>query len=708
MPMSVPMRSTIRFRPVLFALTTCVVLAIGLASIPQVRWRVHVLALHIAGKIPDISFGEVFKYMMPGTDQVMTELIEKRNPFAVIVNAKISAGDVASGGMLFLDRCSSCHGPDGAGSQVAPALVGRDFQHGDSDWAVYRTVRDGVVNTSMAATPELTETQRWQLISYFRSLGARSDIVTAKARADKPVLDVAVPYDTIAAKAQPDADWMTYSGSYSGIRHSALRTINRANVNRLTLKWIRQFENGPALEVTPLVRNGVMFVTAPPCNVQALDAATGRRLWDWHCIPLNLLNGEFGIKNRGVALLDDKVFYSAPDSRLFALNAATGKQVWQATVEQNDKVYYISGAPIAFRDVVVTGTSSRQVGRSAIVAFDVNTGKERWRFHTVPGAGERGHETWSGDSWRNGGGPVWLTGSYDPVLDLLYWGVGNPKPDYDEEVRKGDNLFTNAVVALQGTTGELKWHFQFVPADNRDWGANQIPVLVDYAQAGGVEKRMLWANRNGYYYVFDREKGAYLFSKPFAQATWTPGLTAGGRPLPLPPEEGNEGRLIYPGNVGATHWSSPTYYAERDLMILPVLEQGMVYFKSFGSWPRASGRPFYTGVRALNARTGDLVWERKHAPRLVDNFMPGLASTAAGLVFGSDQSTFFALDGDNGELLWSTETGGTIIANPMTFEVNGEQLVSIAAGGDLLTFGLPRESSAAPKSAEATRAKSLP
>jgi len=683
-----------------FALAACVVLAIGVAAVPQARWRIHVLYLHVTGQIPDITLSEVVTYMMPGSDQVMTELIEKRNPYAVIKNARTSNGDVASGATLFLERCSSCHGPDGAGSQVAPALVGREFKNGDTDWAVYRTVREGVANTAMAATPDLSETQRWQLIAYVRSLGVSSVV----KKVDQPVIDVSTPYEVIAAKAQPDADWLTYSGSYSGIRHSALRAIDPSNVNLLGLKWLHQFdEKSLRLEVTPLVRNGVMFVSYPPCNVEALDAATGLTRWSWRCTPMNNRVGEFGVINRGVALLGDKVYYASSDARLFALNAATGKQVWTATVEEDHEIYYITGAPIAFRDVVVTGTSSRLVGRCAIVAYDINTGKERWRFNTVPGPGERGHETWAGDSWRSGGGPVWLAGSYDPELDLLYWGVGNPKPDYDGDARKGDNLYTNSVVALRGITGELAWHFQFVPADNRDWGANQIPVLVNYPQAGGVEKRMHWANRNGYYYSFDREKGTYLLGKPFAQATWATGLDNKGRPV-LPPEEtGNEGRLVYPGNYGATHWSSPTYYAERDLMILPVLEQGMVYFKSFGSPPRASGRAFYTAIRALNARTGELVWERKHEPRLVGNFMPGLASTAAGLVFGSDQSRFFALDANNGEVLWLTETGGTILASPMTFEVNGQQFVSIAAGGDLLTFGLPKESSVAMKGKVAAR-----
>jgi alcohol dehydrogenase (cytochrome c) len=423
----------------------------------------------------------------------------------------------------------------------------------------------------------------------------------------------------------------------------------------------------------------------------ALDAATGRTLWTWRCEMLTTLSGETGVINRGVALLDDKVFYAAPDARLFAIDAATGKQAWVATVEPDFKTYYITGAPLAFRDIVVTGTSTRQVGRGVLAAFDAKTGAERWRFHVIPEPGEPGNETWAGDSWRNGGGPPWLSGSYDPDEDLMYWGVGNPKPDYDTAGREGDNLYTNSVVALHGSTGKLAWHFQFVPADNKDWGANQIPVLVDRARDGGLEKQLLWANRNGFYYNFDRVSGKFLRATPFVHQTWTPGIDENGRPLPLETKGGDEGQVLYPGNVGGTHWSSPTYDPERDLMIVPVLEQGMVYFNSFRSPPKASGRSFYTAVRALAAQTGELVWEYRRPPRFVDNFMPGLVSTAGGVVFGSDQSTFFALDAESGKPLWSVETGGNIIAAPMTFAVDGRQFVSIAAGGDLLTFALPEQ-----------------
>ena len=504
-------QSAIRSRRVLLTLAT-VVLAIGLVAVPQVRWRVQVVALHLSGKIPDITLGEVLHYMGPGSDQSMRHLIARRNPHAAIRNFKTSEKDIAAGAQIFLNQCSDCHGPDGTGSQVAPALIGREFEHGNSDWAVYRTIRDGVASTAMPATPDLSEDQRWQVISFVRSLDAATS-AQASGEAVAAIVHEPVSFAEVAAKAQPDADWLTYSGSYAGTRHSSLHGIDRSNVDRLALKWLHQFDDRPVLEVTPLVRNGLMFISAPGGIVQALDAATGRTVWSWRCTLPNDLGDKFGRVTRGLALLDDKVFYAAQDAKLYALDAATGKQLWQAVVEPDHKIYYITGAPLAFRDVVVTGTSTEKIGRGVIAAFDVKTGKERWRFHTVPGAGERGNETWEGDSWRAGGGPAWLTGSYDPELDLLYWGIGNPKPDYDAGVRRGDNLYTNSVVALRGATGELVWHFQFVPADNRDWGANQIPVLVNHragrhdreAHALGESQRLLLRVRPGAGHVQARQ-----------------------------------------------------------------------------------------------------------------------------------------------------------------------------------------------------------
>lgn len=299
-------QSAIRSRRVLLTLAT-VVLAIGLVAIPQVRWRVQVVALHLSGEIPDITLGEVLHYMGPGSDQSMRHLIARRNPHAAIRNFKTSEQDAAAGAQIFLNQCSDCHGPDGTGSQVAPALAGREFEHGNSDWAVYRTVRDGVASTAMQSTPDLSEDQRWQVISFVRSLDAATS-AQASGEARAAIVHEPVSFAEIAAKVQPDADWLTYSGSYAGTRHSSLHGIDRSNVDRLALKWLHQFDDRPVLEVTPLVRNGLMFISAPGGIVQALDAATGRTVWSWRCTLPNDLGDKFGRVTRGLALLEDKVF----------------------------------------------------------------------------------------------------------------------------------------------------------------------------------------------------------------------------------------------------------------------------------------------------------------------------------------------------------------------------------------------------------------
>jgi alcohol dehydrogenase (cytochrome c) len=281
-----------------------------------------------------------------------------------------------------------------------------------------------------------------------------------------------------------------------------------------------------------------------------------------------------------------------------------------------------------------------------------------------------------------------------PEKDMLIWGAGNPKPDYDTDARKGDNLYSNSALALEGATGKLLWYFQFTPADDKDWDSNQIPVLADLPGQYGREPRVLWANRNGFYYVLDRDTGRYLHSAPMVQQTWTSGIDENGRPKPpAEPIRRPEGFVVYPGNVGGTNWWSPAYDAERGLFFAPVIEQGMVFFSSQKSWPRPNDKPFYTAVRALNAATGERVWEHRREERLEGSEIGGLLATQTGLLFGGDLNTFFALDADNGQLLWSVETGGRIGAAPITYAVDGEQYLFIAAGRDLLAFALPKSGS---------------
>lgn len=661
----------------------------------QLRWRAEVVLLHMTGQIPDIELKQILAYMMPGSDQSIEFLLERRTPYAVIRNFKTSPADIQNGGQLFRSQCAMCHAQDGSGGPGGPALSGRKLKNGDSDWAIYRTIRLGVGGTEMRPHA-LTDTELWQLVGFIHSLDISGNREDSRTAAAKNKLQISVPYEEISLR-EPAEDWLTFSGSYSGSRHSALRQIDAGNVSQLALRWIHQFQAEP-FEASPLVRKGIMFVTAPSSGasshnqVLALDAATGKQLWSYeHKLIAGTPGGEFGnMVNRGVAILNDKVFFGTSDAHLVALSAATGTVKWEAAVASDVQRYHIGSAPLAFRDLVVTGVGTHFGGRAFVAAYDANTGKERWRFQAIPGPEQPGHETWNGDSWREGGGPTWLTGSYDPELDLLYWTVGNPKPDYDAATRKGDNLYTNSVVALRGTTGELVWYFQFTPADDHDWDANQIPVLADRKSPNGTDKLLLLANRNGFYYVLNRVSGKYLYAAPFVRQTWTDGLDPNGRPRPVSNTRRPEGVLLYPGAGGGTNWWPPSFDPALNLMFVPVLEQGMVFFSSLSSPPKESlGRSYYTAIRALDAATGLRVWEFRQESAPIDNTMGGLLSTETGLVFGGDQNLFFALDSRTGRLLWSVETGGMMRAAPVTYESNNEQFVAIAGGRNLIAFSLP-------------------
>jgi alcohol dehydrogenase (cytochrome c) len=663
---------------------------IGIIAVHGLRWRIHLLGLFLIGGVPDISLGHLVRYMMPGQDQALEPLIASRNPYFVVRNYRTSSEDIAAGRELFhANGCASCHGPDARGGSAAPSLLSAELKHGHTDWAIYQTIQRGIAGTPMMAHP-LADEDTWKILAYIRYMdgnaGApRIEPGAAAARA------VPVAAEEILAVQRPAEDWLTYSGSYSSWRHSALDQITPSNVNQLALRWIHQIRDVTGnVEGTPIVRDGVMFVTGSINNVVALDARTGKHFWTYRnaSAPARPTGQYRSGYNRGVAILGDKVYYGSGVD-LIALEAATGHEQWRASIAPDAERYFISSAPLVVKDLVITGVGTRQGGRGFLVALDAATGEERWRFLSIPEPGEAGNETWKGDSWREGGGPMWLTGSYDPEQDLLIWGVGNPKPDYDRLIREGDNLYTNSVVALRGSTGELVWHFQFTPSDDHDWDSAQIPILADVP--GGSEKRVLWANRNGFYYVLDRRTGDFVTGTPFVKQTWAVGLDADGRPVKAPRPEANEaGSLQFPGNVGGINWWSPSFDPALGLVFLPVLEQGMVYFFDNASWPVApGGTPFYTAVRALDAFTGELVWEHAHEPRLATNSTGGLMSTETGLLFGSDLSTFFALESATGKRLWEVEAGSRIMAAPVTYSVDGEQYVVVAAGGAFLSFALP-------------------
>jgi len=509
-----------------------------------------------------------------------------------------------------------------------------------------------------------------------------------------------VPFDRILKAASEPGSWLTYSGNYQAHRFSPLTQLTPGNVAGLKPIWVYQVPEPGGVETTPLVFDGVMYLTEPPGGVAALDLRTGRALWHYErTLPHDLETLGFGEVNRGVAALGDMIYVGTLDAHLVALDARTGALRWDVQVADHKSGHCITGAPLAIDGKIITGISGGEAGiRGFIDAYDAKTGKRLWRFWTIPGDGEPGNETWhKPDSWKTGGGPTWVTGSYDPALKLIYWGVGNPGPDWNGDPRPGDNLYTCSLVALDADTGRLKWHFQFTPHDTHDWDATEIPVLLDTEIRGRPRQVVAMANRNAFYYVLDRTSGEFLAGAPYAKQTWAEGLDDSGRPLLLPGKEPTEpGNLVWPSLQGATNWFSPSYDPLRKQFYVSVREMGSYYYKGEAEYKTGS---FFTGggeraldgdaawgaIRALDVATGEKKWEF----RLQSPPWAGVLSTAGGLVFGgSNEGNFYALDSRSGRPLWDFQTGGGMTSNPISFLLDGKQRVAIAAGHAIFVFGL--------------------
>lgn len=513
-----------------------------------------------------------------------------------------------------------------------------------------------------------------------------------------------VTSERITNAAEEPGNWLTYNGTYDGQHYSGLDQINLENVGELELKWAYQAQSLEKFESTPLVVDGVMYTVEMPNNVIALDAVSGRQFWKYEHVIESFKNACCGSVNRGLAILGETLYMGTIDGQLVALDAKSGAVRFAKQLVDPTGGYSLTTAPLVVKNKIVLGTAGGEYGiRGWIGAFDPEDGHELWKFNTIPGPGEPGHETWENDAWKTGGGSIWLTGSYDADLDLMYWGVGNPAPDWNADVRPGDNLYTDSVVALDPDDGTLKWHFQFTPHDRWDWDAVQIPVLVDREWEGEMRKLMLWGNRNGFFYVLDRTDGEFLSGAPFAKVTWTNGLDENGRPNYLPEAfPSREGVRVWPGVQGATNWYAPTYNPETDLFYLAAWEFATIYHmgdatyvrgnRYAGSLPRAAwpevmrdDDPGHGALRALDPDTGETVWEFKMTA-ISDS---GLLSTAGGLLFsGSLEGHFLAFDPDDGELLWRKNLGGRCVNSPITYLADDEQMVTLACGNSLYTFGL--------------------
>ncbi len=524
-----------------------------------------------------------------------------------------------------------------------------------------------------------------------------------------------VPYERILNASSEPENWLTYNGGYMSQRYSLLEQITPDNVTGLELQWVLQNQVFGAWQSSPLIVDGIMYLTERPNIIMAVDAISGRVFWKYRHIPADNAQVCCGANNRGVAILDDKVFMGTLDAKLVAVDRINGAPLWEAVVGDVDLAYSITMAPLVIKDKVLVGVGGGEFGiRGFVAAYDAETGEEAWKTYTIPGPGEPGHDTWEGDDWEHGGAPVWITGSYDAELNLTYWGVGNPGPDWNAAQRPGDNLYSDSVIALNPDTGELVWHFQFTPNDGYDYDSVQVPVLADINWRGAPRKLMMWANRNGYFYVLDRSNGEFLEGKPFVRVNWSSGLDENGRPIPTPQPLGSP---TYPGNQGGTNWYPPSFSPRTELFYFSAWEDyGSIYMPEESEY--VPGRLFLGGgftvvaptdnsptvgigrtnpintwtsevghasLKAMDPQTGEEVWSYDQ----FDVSDSGMLTTATDLLFtGGREGFFHAIDARTGDLLWHVGLGGQIVMAPVTFMVDGVQYVSVISGNSLFTFAL--------------------
>jgi alcohol dehydrogenase (cytochrome c) len=523
-----------------------------------------------------------------------------------------------------------------------------------------------------------------------------------------------VTFERLLKTDQEPGNWLMYSNSYNGWRHSRLTQIHTENVNRLRVQWLFQGRSGEKFETTPLVLDGIMYLTRPENDIFALDAETGRTLWTYsYRNPPRTFNC-CGRVNRGLAILGHRLFMNTLDMHVVAVDAKSGRELWKTKMFDYTAAggYAATGAPLVIKDKVVVGMAGGERGVSGFLdAYDTATGQHVWRFNTIPQPGEANFGTWAGDSWKTGGASTWNNGSYDPELNLVYWGTSNPWPDYNGDFRAGDNLYSCSVVALDADTGKLQWYFQFTPHDLHDWDSTQIPILLDAEFRGRSRKLMLWPNRNGFFYVLDRSNGEFLLAKEFVKQTWARALDDKGRPIlnagQEPTLEGND--KVSPGINGGANWMSHSYSPLTKLLYVFAREDRSVFTKS--GPPRlpttgAVGAPAGGGAAAarlfrrarfapeenrgkvigLDPGTGEIRWEHW----VVSPPWGGVMSTAGNLVFGGTlEGNVFALDARTGKPLWRFLGNDRVYSSPTSYlTANGKQYVSLPVGDVLLTFGL--------------------
>lgn len=686
----------------------------------------------------------------PLPEQEMRELVIFLRSLSAPAVESAVVGDVAVGESFFFGKgnCSACHMAKGRGGLRGPDLSDlgarrtlaeieqslrnpsarltsgfevvsarlragqtlRGFARNESNYDLQLQSLDGKFHllerqeiaaltretTSLMPEVKASPEELRHLLAYLSRLAG----VAANAPLASHTSEGGIPFTEIAAPKL--GDWPTYHGQLGGNRHSPLRQIHTGNVAQLAPKWTYSIPNARRLEVTPLVVDGVMYVTTAN-QAYALDARSGRVIWRYQRpLTRGLVGDAAGAINRGVAVLGDKVFMVTDHAHLIALHRLTGALLWDVEMADYREHYGATAAPLVVNDLVVSGISGGDEGvRGFLAAYKATTGERVWRFWTIPAPGEPLSETWVGNALPHGCAATWLTGTYDAQANLLYWTTGNPCPDYNGDERKGDNLYSDSVLALEPATGKLRWYYQYTPHDLHDWDAQQTPMLIDAEFRGRQRRLLVQANRNGFFYVLDRLTGELLLAKPFVeQLTWASGIGADGRPqllsasVPTP-----AGAKACPAVEGATNWMSTAYNPETKLFYVMALEKCVLYSKSPTPWEQ--GKSFYGGgtrevpgepgkkyLRALDVQTGKIVWQ--YAQTGPGNSWGGVLSTAGGLVFfGDDSGAFAAVEAKSGQLLWYFHTNELWKASPMTYTAAGKQYIAVAAGSNILAFGLP-------------------
>jgi alcohol dehydrogenase (cytochrome c) len=502
--------------------------------------------------------------------------------------------------------------------------------------------------------------------------------------------------------AQPvGANWLSYNGDYTGRRFSSLDQINVSNVKNLRAQWVFHSNNSDSLEVTPVVVDGMMFVTSAN-DAYALDGQTGRIVWHYsRPVTEGLIDDASQHHNRGVGIWHSRIYMETDNAHLLCLDARSGHLIWDVAYTDGNKNYGATSAPLVVKDKVLVGTSGGDDGvRGFVAAYDAETGKEAWRFWTIPGPGEPGSESWPGDMYMHGCGTTWMPGTFDPGLNTIYWGTSNPCPDFDGDPRPGDDIYTNSVLALDPDNGKLKWFFQFTPHDLFDYDATETPVLIDTVYAGQPRKLLAEANRNGFFYVLDRTNGKFLSAVRFAEKlNWASGIDKQGRPIRTDVMPSAEGTRICPGFSGATNWYAPSFNPDTGLFYFLSMENCNIYFKKAEKFEE--GKTFYsTGVKrsvgddrerillAYNLESDKPVWRSVQIGE--GHSFAGTMTTKGGLVFfGDDAQSFEAVDARSGTPLWHFNTGQYLHASPMSYAINGTQYVAVASGSDIFSFALP-------------------